>query len=136
MRDFQKIINSIENELEELKKINDDLILENTGLKNQLARVNGSSVSFVSVDDAFRSIFSSSGMQRAITQAYKAVKNRGYENICDLKGVPFCEWKGIGQDTATVIALVLEHYGIKPEMPVSGGYRIRYQNIKDAYYFK
>lgn len=135
MNNFDEIINSIEKELKELRKINRDLNLENTGLKNRLAQITGSEFAFVSVDDAFRSI-SSNGNKLAISRAYNEVKKHGYENICDLQGVAFYEWKGVGDDAAIVIALVLEHYGIKPAMPISGGgYRNKYPYVKDNYYF-
>lgn len=135
MKTFEEIISSIEEELKELRGINNDLILENNGLRNQLAQINGSTVSFVSVDSAFRKI-SSTSMKKSISRAYNAVKNHGYENIYDLQGVAFYEWKGVGNDVATVIALVLEHYGIKPTMPISGGgYRNRYEFIKSKFYF-
>lgn len=138
MKTFEEIISSIEGELKELRKINNDLVLENTGLKNQLAQVNGSTVAFVSVDEAFRSISSKHNDEKSIGRAYNAVKKHGYENICDLQGVAFYEWRGIGDQAATVIALVLEHYGIKPATPISG---LNYMNSlayakRNDYYFK
>ena len=134
MKTFEEIIASIEEELEDLRKINNELWLENRGLKNQLAQANDSTVPFVSVDDAFGSI-PTHLRDRSITTAYNAVKKHGYENICDLQGVKFCEWKGVGPYVAAVIALVLEHYGIKPEMPVSGIFKARYEKAKKYYYF-
>lgn len=136
MNSFDEIVKFIEEKLEELNQINKELTQENIGLKNQLAQLTGSEFAFVAVDDAFRSI-SSNGNEKAIGRAYNAVKKRGYENLCDLAGVPFYEWKGVGDDTAIVIALVLEHYGIKPAMPISGGgYRNKYPYVKNNYYFK
>ena len=136
MNNFESIIASIEEELKELRKINRNLYQENIGLKNRLALFTGSEYAFVSVDDAFASI-SSKYNGKSIGRAYNAVKNHGYENICDLQGVKFYEWKGVGDDTATVIALVLEHYGIRPAIPISGGgYRNNYEFAKDSYYFK
>ena len=135
MRNFETIIDSIEKQLEELRRINKELMLENTGLKNQLAEVNSSPVSFVSVDDAFRSLPNYGRDKRAKTIAYNAIKNHGYDNICDLKGVRFYEWENVGPQTAAIIAIILDHYGIKPEIPVSGACRTIDENRKNYFYF-
>ena len=136
MKNFEEIIVSIEEELEALRRINKELSLENTGLKNRLAQLTGTEIAFVSVDEAFKSI-SSNNHKNTISRAYNAVTKRGYKNLCDLAGVAFYEWKGVGDDTAIVIALVLEHYGIRPAIPISGGgYRNNYEFAKDSYYFK
>lgn len=123
MRDFSAILENIENELAELKKINDELIKENDFLRMQLNmgsnKVVNNIVKCKNIKEMFEKIKTPALGYRSTSPAINLMLRAGYSNLEGITSIDVRDFEknaGNNRGGAKTIALIivtLEHFGIE-----------------------
>lgn len=120
MKDFNAIIENIEKELLELKKINQFLMEENTTLRMQLAMPIQKDNDELSIEEMLEQFYVKDDSHGIQARLKLLLKRGGFKVVGDFRGKNIYELlkiRGTGPVMHAIIIIVLEHYGIDIEIP-------------------
>lgn len=136
MDDFNKILENIEKELAELRKINVELVNENQFLRAKLGMPERCMRNEILIRDVFNKFhFNGFDRDELKTRALNVlIRGGNFKTVSDLKGKNITDLLSIrnsGPETCAIIVLVLEHYGVQISMETTwNNYKSKVSKVK------
>lgn len=136
MSNFNRILENIEMELAELKKINEELIKENQLLRKQLGKHEKVISDEISIVEAFNHFSITPPVANGLhKRALLFLKRSGYKTVNELEGKTIYDLlsiKNLGIETCAIIVIVLEHYGVQISVEPKNSMHTKLLKIKEA----